>query len=72
MRIISSSSSSIFSSNRAFFDIGASQPRIFSRAFSTESLLISSHVEQRHNLASDRHWDFSAVTEGQRAISALI
>jgi hypothetical protein len=43
-RFISSSSASIFSVSRAFLDFGASAPRSFSSAFSTESLGVSAMI----------------------------
>jgi hypothetical protein len=44
-RFISSSSASIFSVSRAFLDFGASAPRSFSSAFSTESLGVSATTD---------------------------
>jgi hypothetical protein len=49
MRFISSSSASIFSSCRSFFDFGGSLPRSFSSAFSTESLGVPPMLDHPHN-----------------------
>jgi hypothetical protein len=62
MRFISSSRASISSARRAFLDFGASVPRSFFNAFSTESFGVSAMA----NLISKRN-AFSPSAASRRA-----